>query len=63
MKKKVTLSLDARVYDDFKEYCENNAIMLSKKVELWIEDFMIKEKENQKNQKENQKSEKEVKKR
>jgi len=45
MKKKVTLSLDDKVYDSFKKYCEENAIMLSKKIELWIKEFL---KENKK---------------
>ena len=40
MKKKVTLSLDADIYDKFQKYCEENAIMLSKKIELWIKDFL-----------------------
>jgi hypothetical protein len=40
MKKKVTLSLDSKTYEEFQKYCEENAIMLSKKVELWIKDFM-----------------------
>jgi len=39
-KKKVTLSLEAGIYDSFNEYCDANAIMLSKKIELWIKDFM-----------------------
>ena len=34
MKKKVTLSLDDKVYKNFQKYCEENAIMLSKKVEI-----------------------------
>ncbi len=45
MKKKVTLSLDDKVYNPFKKYCEENAIMLSKKIELWIKEFL---KENKK---------------
>jgi hypothetical protein len=45
MKKKVTLSLEERVYDDFKKYCEKNAIMLSRKIEIWIEEFMDKNKD------------------
>ena len=36
MKKKVTLSIDEKVYEDFKKYCEENAIMLSKKVEIFM---------------------------
>lgn len=39
-KKKVTLSLDSNTYDNFRDYCEKNAIMLSRKIEIWIEDFM-----------------------
>ena len=35
-KKKVTLSIDEEVYDAFQRYCEENAIMLSKKVELFM---------------------------
>ena len=33
-KRKVTLSLDNKTYLDFQKYCEENAIMLSKIVEL-----------------------------
>ncbi|MDP2673046.1 MAG: hypothetical protein Q8O84_04505 [Nanoarchaeota archaeon] len=40
MKKKVTLSIDAKTYEGFQKYCEENAVMLSKKIELWIKDFM-----------------------
>ncbi|MBW2976651.1 hypothetical protein KY347_04355 [Candidatus Woesearchaeota archaeon] len=35
-KKKVTLSIDSETYDIFQKYCEENAIMLSKKVELFM---------------------------
>ena len=35
-KQKVTLSIDSEVYKNFKEHCEENAIMLSKKIELWM---------------------------
>jgi hypothetical protein len=34
MKKKVTLSLDSKVYGDYQKYCEDHAIMLSKKIEI-----------------------------
>ena len=34
MKKKVTLSIEAEIYDTFQEYCEKNAIVLSKKIEI-----------------------------
>jgi len=43
-KKKVTLSIDSDIYDSYREYCEENAIMLSKKVEL----FMKRELEDEK---------------
>ena len=43
-KKKVTLSIDSKIYDKYKQYCEDNAIMLSKKIEL----FMKKEIEDDK---------------
>ena len=35
-KQKVTLSIDSDVYNSFKKYCEENAIMLSKKIELFM---------------------------
>lgn len=40
MKKKVTLSLESKIYDEFQKYCNQNAIMLSRKIEIWIEEFM-----------------------
>jgi antitoxin component of RelBE/YafQ-DinJ toxin-antitoxin module len=43
MKKKVTLSIDEDVYEDFQKYCEENAIMLSKKIELTIKKIMEEE--------------------
>ncbi len=36
-KQKVTLSIDKLTYSKFRKYCEENAIMLSKKVELWMQ--------------------------
>ncbi|MFH1276347.1 MAG: RepB family protein [Candidatus Woesearchaeota archaeon] len=44
--KKVTLSIDSATYDSFRKYCEENAIMLSKKVELWMKKEL--EKKNEK---------------
>jgi hypothetical protein len=35
-KQKVTLSIDIETYSAFRQYCNENAIMLSKKVELWM---------------------------
>lgn len=43
MKKKVTLSVDSKIYGEFQKYCEENAVMLSKKIELWIKDFLEKD--------------------
>ena len=40
MQKKVTLSLSDKVYDPFKKYCNDNAIMLSKKIELVMVDIL-----------------------
>jgi len=39
-KKKVTLSIESKVYDEFKDYCENNAIMLSKKIEIFMKNII-----------------------
>lgn len=52
--RKVTLSIESEVYEDFQKYCEDNAIMLSKKVELIMKDIMQenninKEKDDEKN--------------
>ena len=35
-KKKVTLSIDSDIYDSFRQFCEENAIMLSKKIEIFM---------------------------
>lgn len=45
MKKKVTLSIDEYVYDDYSKYCEENGFVVSKMVEL----FMKKEVEEKNN--------------
>ncbi len=47
MKKKVTLSVESSVYNEFQKYCEENAIMLSKKMEIFMKEFL----ENQKPEK------------
>jgi len=39
-KKKVTLSIESKVYDDFQKYCDERAIMLSKRIELFMESFV-----------------------
>ncbi len=38
--RKVTLSIDSSTYDRFRQHCENNAIMLSKKIELFMKELM-----------------------
>jgi len=43
-KQKVTLSIDSETYDKYRNFCEENAYMLSKKIEL----FMKKELEDAK---------------
>jgi len=40
MQKKVTLSLDEETYKQFQEFCEENDIMLSKRVERLIKKHM-----------------------
>lgn len=39
-KRKVTLSFDSKTYEEFQEYCRLNAILISRKIEIWIEDFL-----------------------
>lgn len=36
MKQKVTLSIDQSVYKKYKRYCEENAIALSKRIEIFM---------------------------
>jgi len=43
-KKNVTLRIDSEIYDVYRDYCKENAVMLSRKVEI----FMKKELENNK---------------
>lgn len=48
MQKKVTLSIDEKIYEKFQKFCEDNAIMLSKKLELDMLDIMKKSKKEEK---------------
>ncbi len=41
-KRKVTLSIESKIYDDFKKFCDENAVMLSKKVENVMKELMKK---------------------
>lgn len=38
--KKVTLSVDSGIYDAFQKYCNDNAIMLSKRIELFMKEVI-----------------------
>lgn len=40
MKKRVTLSLESKTYDDFQKYCEEEGWVLSRKIEIWMENFL-----------------------
>jgi hypothetical protein len=46
MNKKVTLSLDGEVYKDFQKFCEENDLMLSKRVERLIKEHISGDKSN-----------------
>lgn len=39
---KVTLSIDSKIYREFQKYCKINAIMLSKRVEIFMQDLVNK---------------------
>lgn len=43
-KKKVTLSLDEKIYSNFRKYCEENALIVSKKIELILKEVLKKTK-------------------
>ena len=40
MKKRVTLSLESKIYDDFQKYCYEEGWVLSRKVEIWMQNFL-----------------------
>jgi hypothetical protein len=40
MQKKVTLSFDDKIYEKFKKFCADNAIMLSKRLEIEMREIM-----------------------
>ena len=35
-KKRITLSVDARIYNKYRAYCQENGIILSKQVEFFL---------------------------
>jgi hypothetical protein len=39
-KMKVTLSLDKDIYNEFKKYCYDNAVMLSRKFEILMQEIL-----------------------
>ena len=53
MKRKVTLSIEDSVYKQFQEFCEENDIMLSKRIERLIDKHLDEKgySENKKNKK------------
>jgi len=42
MKKKVTLSIEDKVYSDFQKFCDENALIVSKKIELLLKEVLRK---------------------
>jgi len=42
--KRVTLSVDAKIYEEYKKYCEEKGIILSKQFELFMREQLEKEK-------------------
>jgi len=48
MQKKVTLSFDDKIYEKFKKFCRDNAIMLSRRLEIEMESVMKKEEKRKK---------------
>ena len=41
MQRKVTLSINDKIYAEFQKFCEENAIMLSKKIELIMKEIIL----------------------
>ena len=42
--KNVTLSLDEKTYEKYKEFCKKNAVALSRSIEVYMEDKIKEEK-------------------
>ena len=40
VQRNVTLSLDKEVYESYKEFCQKNAIALSRSIEVFMEERM-----------------------
>jgi len=45
-KKTVTLSIDEKTYEEYKKYCEENGLILSKRVEMFMKGELNKKGEN-----------------
>jgi hypothetical protein len=43
--KNVTLSLDEKTYQEYKDFCKKNAIALSRSIEVFMEDKIKREEE------------------
>ena len=41
-KKAVTLSIDEETYENYRKYCEENGLILSKKVEIFMKEELQK---------------------
>lgn len=44
MQKRVTLSLDDKIYRDFQSFCEDNDIIVSKRVERLMKEMLMQKK-------------------
>jgi len=44
-KKRVTLFVDSEIYEKYKQYCEKNGLILSKRFEIFMENELKKQKE------------------
>tara|TARA_Y100000310_G_C20401181_1_gene677450 strand:+ start:123 stop:260 length:138 start_codon:yes stop_codon:yes gene_type:complete len=42
--KNVTLSIDEKIYENYKEFCKRNAIALSRSIEVFMKERMENEK-------------------
>ena len=47
-KKRITLSVDSRIYDAYRDYCGKQGIILSKQVEIFIKKELNKIKDEKK---------------
>jgi len=44
-RKTVTLSVDEKIYEEYKKYCEEYGLILSKRVEFFMKDELNKKRE------------------